>query len=74
AAFRVRLVSQSDGRVRWRSGALKAGRAGETKSLNVNFPAGLLKSPGIFSLEVSGIGTGGASEIIGNYFFRPVLK
>jgi hypothetical protein len=70
AAFRVRLVSRSDGRVRWRSGTIKAKSAGENKSLNVRFPAGLLKSPGIYSLEVSG----GAGEIIGNYFFRPVIK
>lgn len=72
STFRARIVSQSDGRVLWRSGALKArGAAADGKTLSVSFPARLLSSSQIYSLEVSGGATG---EIISNYSFRPVLK
>jgi hypothetical protein len=77
AAFRVALVSQSngDGRVLWRSGSLKARATGDAKSLNVSFPAKLLKSSDTYTLEVSGVrSSGGEAEIIGNYSFRTVLK
>jgi hypothetical protein len=77
AAFRVALVSQSNGggRVLWRSGSLKARATGDAKSLNVNFPARLLKSSDTYTLEVSGVrSSGGEAEIIGNYSFRTVLK
>jgi hypothetical protein len=70
-AFRVTLANQSGGQVIWRSGTVKAKGDGENKSLNIRFPAKLLKSSQIYTLEVSG---GGAGEIISNYSFRTTQK
>ena len=70
-AFRVTLANQTGGQFIWRSGTVKAKGDGENKSLNIRFPAKLLKSNQIYTLEVSG---GGAGEIISNYSFRTTQK
>lgn len=70
-AYRVALVNQT-GQTLWQSGRLKAKKAGAGKVLSVRFPAKLLKS-GIYSLNVSGIGTDGAAEEISSYPIRVVL-
>lgn len=71
AAYRVVLRNQANNQIIWRSGKLKTRKKGENKSLNISFPANLLKSQ-IYSLEVSGISADGTSEIIGDYSFRVV--
>ena len=71
--YKVILKSQSDNRILWQSGKLKAKIKGENKKLNLQFPAKLLKS-NQYSLVVSGISTNGEAEIISNYSFRAVLK
>ena len=67
-AFRVRLQNQSDGKTLWQSGKIKSKR---NRTLNVRFPAKLLKSQ-IYTLEVSGVSANGAVEILSNYSFRIV--
>jgi hypothetical protein len=71
-AYRVALSDESGGKNLWLSGRLRAQGKGENKSLNVQFPAKLLK-PQIYSLVVSGVKDGEA-EILTNYTFRAVLK
>ena len=71
--YKVILKSQSDNRIIWQSGKLKAKTNGENKSLNLQFPVKLLKS-NLYSLVVSGINANGEAEIISNYSFRAVLK
>ena len=70
--FSVALTNQSGGQVVWRRGTVKAKGDGENKSLNVRFPAKLLKSNQIYTLEVSSQGRTG--EIISNYSFRTAQK
>lgn len=71
-AYRVALTDESGVKTLWLSGRLRAQGKGENKSLNVQFPAGILK-PQIYSLVVSGVKDGDA-EILTNYTFRAVLK
>lgn len=71
-AYRVALANE-DGKILWSSGTLKTKSTGENKSLNLRFPANLLKSQ-IYSLTVSGTNAKGEAEIISNYPFRSVLK
>jgi len=71
AAYRVALVNQSN-QTLWQSGKIRAKHAGAGKVLNVRFPAKILKSQ-VYSLVVSGIGTGGAAEEISSYPIRVVL-
>jgi hypothetical protein len=68
AAYRVELLSESNANL-WQSGTVKP--KGANKTLNVSFPAKLLKSQ-IYSLQVSGIAADGELEIISNYVFRIV--
>ena len=70
-SYRVALRNQSDNKIIWRSGAIKAKTSGANKRLNVNFPARLLRSQ-IYSLEVSGVAADGTVEIISDYPFRVV--
>lgn len=72
-AYRVALVDQSDNKNLWQSGKTKARTKGENKTLNIQFPAKLLK-PQIYSLVVSGINADGKVEIISDYPFRAVIK
>lgn len=74
--FPVYLVALADetGSVNlWHSGKVKATGKGENKSLNIRFPAKLLKSK-IYLLVVSGVKSGAGDEIISNYPFRAVLE
>ena len=72
SSYRAVLTDQT-GKNLWQSGKLKATGASESKRLNLQFPARLLK-PQIYTLTVSGISAGGASEIIGSYPFRVLLQ
>jgi len=72
SAYRVALVNPADGRALWQSGNLKARTKGDRKMISVKFPAHLLKSQN-YSLRVSGVAAGGASEIVSDYSFK-VMK
>ncbi len=67
--YRVELVNQTNNKIIWQSGKLKA--TGANKVLNIRFPAKLVK-PQIYSLEVSGIKAGGAPENVSSYPFKVV--
>ncbi len=67
--YRVILRDQSTGKTIFTSSQIKAAKNGANKILNVIFPAKLLKSP-LYDLEVSGIASGGAAEIISDYSFK----
>lgn len=69
--YRVVLRNQSDNKIVWRSGNLKARTKGENKILNVALPADLLQTH-LYVLEVSGVTRRGASEFISSYPFRVV--
>ncbi len=64
--YRVALKQQADGRTLWQSGKIKSNS--KNKTLNISFPANLLKAQ-IYSMQVSGI-SDDASEIISDYSFR----
>ncbi len=72
SSYRVALTDESGGKNLWQSAVIKADGTGENKTLNIRFPAKLLKSQ-IYSLTVSGT-KDGATEIISNYSFRIVIK
>jgi len=69
SAYRVALIDPAGGRALWQSGNLKPGR--NRKMISVKFPARLLKSQN-YSLRVSGVAAGGASEIVSDYPFKVV--
>lgn len=71
-AYRVALLDQAGQNV-WQSGRLRSKSGGENKTLNLQFPAKLLKSQ-IYSLTVTGLKPTGEAEIISNYPFRAVIK
>jgi hypothetical protein len=70
-AFAVVLIAQSNHQELWRSGKLKAGAKGDHRTLNISFPAGLLKPQG-YALQVSGISANGQSEVLSDYPFKVV--
>lgn len=67
--YRVALRNPASGQTLWQSGKIKSKPA--NNSLNINFPANLLKS-GVYSLEVKGLLKDGTAEIISDYSFRAV--
>jgi len=67
SAYRVVLTDEAGNSVRQFANLRARGN-----SLNVRFPAKILKS-GVYTFEVSGVKTG-AAEIISNYTFRVVLR
>lgn len=67
-SYQVALTDESNKKI-WQSDKVKLRNA----AINVSFPANLLKSR-VYSLVVSGIGTGGEAEIISNYPFRAAPK
>ena len=69
--YRVVLTSQTSNKKIWQSKSLKSKGKGESKTLNLNIPAKLLKSQ-TYSLQVSGISAAGAIEIISDYPFKVV--
>jgi hypothetical protein len=72
-AYSVALLDQSTDRTLWRSRQLKARAAGDGKTINASFPAGLLK-PQVYVLRVTGVSATGASEIVSDYPFRVVKE
>jgi predicted ribosome quality control (RQC) complex YloA/Tae2 family protein len=70
-SYRVVLQNQSNSQILWRSGKLNPKNKSGNKSLDIRFPAGLLKSQ-IYSLQVSGITADGTAEIISDYSFKVV--
>ena len=71
--YRVALTDESGEKNLWQSSVLKSNGAGENKTLNIRFPAKILKNQQVYSLTVSGT-KDGAEEIISNYNFRIVIK
>ncbi len=67
--YRVALRNPSNGQTLWQSGKIKSNAA--KNSLNITFPAKLLKSQ-VYSLEITGLLTDGTTEIISDYSFRSV--
>lgn len=69
--YRVAL-SDENGKILWQSGILQSRGKAENKSLNIRFPAKLLKLQ-IYSFVVSGIKSG-ETEVLANYTFQVVIK
>lgn len=67
--YQVALRNPANGQVLRQINKVKANSA--SKSLNLSFPANLLKSQ-VYSLEVSGLLKDGTAEIISDYSFRAV--
>jgi hypothetical protein len=72
-AYHATLKALPDSRVVWRSGRLRAQARGQGTSVIVSLRPGLLRSPR-YILEVSGITTAGAAELVGSYPFRVVKQ
>lgn len=72
SVYRVALKNQSDGRVLWQSGRLKARVNGDSKALNISFPARLLSKNQTYQLEVTGTDADGKTQPASDYFFRNV--
>ena len=72
-AYQVALQNPATNQIIWRSGKLKARSRGQSKTVSVRLPASLLK-PQNYSLELNGIPTTGAAEIISSYPLKVVLK
>jgi hypothetical protein len=70
SAYSVVLLDASH-RTVWRSGKVKPSGSGESKSLNVTFPAALLDAQS-YVLQVSGVSAGGASEALSDFPFKVV--
>ncbi|HJZ67629.1 MAG TPA: hypothetical protein VKF81_05885 [Blastocatellia bacterium] len=66
-AYRAALKDPLTGQIVWRSGELK--KSGKSKALRVSLRAGLLR-PQNYSIELSGIASGGTVESLGSYPFR----
>lgn len=71
SAYRVALIDPANNQTLWRSGKLTAKAKGESKTLNVSFPARLMK-PRNYILQVSGVSAGGVPEIVSDYPFKVV--
>jgi hypothetical protein len=69
--YRVVLLKGTN-QALWRSHNLKAKKIGNTKTLEIEIPAGLLDSQ-TYSLQVQGLGTG-KSEILNAYPFKLVKR
>ena len=69
STYSVALIDQSGGQTLWRSGTIDAAGANGRKSLSVSFRAALLRA-GTYRMQVSGVSSDGAAEIIGEYPFR----
>jgi hypothetical protein len=71
SAYRVALKVAATNQIIWRSGRLKSQSKGGIRTLSIRLRADLLK-PQHYTLEVSGVRTTGAAEIIGGYSFTVV--
>lgn len=72
-SYRVFLKDPPTNQILWQSRALNSASKGQRKSVSVKLPATSLK-PQNYSLELTGIASSGAAEIIGNYPFKVVLQ
>lgn len=71
--YSVSLVAANHTEVLWRSGKLSASKSDESPTLNVTFPARLLRQERHYVLQLSGVKpAGGGLEIITNYSFEVV--
>jgi hypothetical protein len=70
-AYRVALLDESHKRTLWQSNRLTARASGDSQTLDIRLPAGLLK-PRAYVLRVTGVAANGASEIISEYPFKVV--
>jgi hypothetical protein len=68
STYSVALIDQSSGKFLWRGKGRREG-TGDQESLSVNFRAALLRT-GIYRMQVSGVSSSGASEVVGDYPFR----
>ncbi len=68
--YQAALKNPASGQIIWRSGRLKANPA--SNSVTVRLRAGLLK-PQNYTLELSGVQSNGAAEIISSYTFKVVF-
>jgi hypothetical protein len=71
--YRAKLKDPRSNRVLWSSSALMVVPGGERKSVSISFPAGLLKQQN-YIVDLAGIPSHGASEIVGGYPFTVVLQ
>ena len=72
-AYRAALRDPTTRQVLWGSGTLEAASLGEKKAVSVSFPANLLKQQN-YIVELTGLPSRGAPEVVGGYPFRVVLK
>jgi len=70
-AYRASLKNPASGQVVWGSGKLVPN--GKNPSVRLRLPASLLKQQN-YALELFGISTNGASEIVGSYAFKVVIQ
>jgi hypothetical protein len=71
--YRVALKDPATNQVLWRSGPLAAAPAGPKQAVSVAIHAAVLKQQ-TYIAELTGVPSRGASEVIGGYAFRAVLK
>ena len=71
--YRVALRNQANDQIIWRSGKLKARARDESKALFISLRADLLQGQ-VYFLQVSGISSNGAIEIISDYPFKVVKQ
>jgi hypothetical protein len=72
-AYQVALKDLEANRVVWRSGRLSSAPEGSVRAVSASLPAGLLK-PQTYSLELTGIAAGGATELVGSYVFKVAAR
>jgi len=71
--YRAAITDPSTDRIVFKEERLRAAPTDGAKSLTVRFPAALLK-PQVYTVDVSGIPTRGAAELVGSYSFRAVIR
>jgi hypothetical protein len=71
--YRVALKEARTDRIIWSSAALQAASSGDGKSLSIRLRASVLDAQ-TYTLELTGIAPGGASELVGSYLFRVVRQ
>jgi hypothetical protein len=72
-AYQARLKDPRTQRVLWSSARLAFAPGGERKSVSISFRAGLLKQQN-YIVELKGLPSHGAGEVIGGYPFSVVLQ
>ena len=72
-AYQAKLKDPFANQVVWSSGRLTAALGGERKTVSVSFRAGLLKQQN-YIIDLTGIPSHGAAEVISGYAFHVVLR